>query len=100
MTSQDVRETLLDLEHRGWDSLCRSTGSEFYGEIMTEDALMVLANGAVLDRAAVVASLADAPPWRSYEISVVRFVDAGPDSGALVHVGRARREPDQPAFAP
>ena len=98
MTSQDVRQTLLDLEHQGWAALCRSTGDAFYGEVMTDDALMVLANGAVMDRSAVVASLADAPPWRSYEITDVRFVDSGPDSVALVYVGRALREPDEPPF--
>lgn len=98
MVGQDVRETLLDLERRGWDSLCDGTGDSFYGELMTDDALMVLANGQVMDRDAVVESLRDAPPWRTYEISDLRFVDAGDDAAAIVYGGRAYRAAQEPAF--
>ena len=45
-----VRHVLLELERAGWDSLCNQTGSEYYGELMLPNALMVLANGRVLDR--------------------------------------------------
>ena len=38
------------IEHDGWDALCRGTGADFYGTLMTDDAVMVLVNGAVLDR--------------------------------------------------
>ncbi len=97
--SNDPREaTLLELERRGWDSLCAGTGAEFYGEIMTSDALMVLANGAVMDREAVAESLADAPPWRTYTIRDVRLATAGRDGAALVYVGTAYRDADEPAF--
>ncbi len=89
---------MLDLERKGWDSLCDSTGDAFYGEVMTDDAVMVLANGEVMDRAAVVAALGQAPPWRSYEISDLRFVDTGADSAALVYVGSAYRDEAGPAF--
>lgn len=88
----------MDLERKGWDSLCDSTGDVFYGEMMTDDAVMVLASGDIMDRATVVAALGEAPPWRTYEISDARFVDAGSDSVALVYVGSAYREEDEPAF--
>ena len=45
-----VRHVLLQLERAGWDSLCNQTGSKYYGELMPPNALMVLANGMVLDR--------------------------------------------------
>src|SRR6478672_1167714 len=45
MTKNTVRRVLLDLERAGWDSLCNQTGSEYYGELMLPNALMVLANG-------------------------------------------------------
>jgi len=98
MARQDVQKTLLDLERKGWDSLCDSTGDVFYGQVMTDDAVMALANGEVMDRATVVAALGQAPPWRKYNISDVRFVDTGADSVALVYVGSAYREADAPAF--
>jgi len=89
---------LLDLERRGWDSLCDSTGSRFYGDLMTDDGVMVLANGAVMNRDAVVASLEHAPPWQSYDIEDVRLVEAGADAAGLVYVGTGYRDGDQPAF--
>ncbi len=94
----DLYNALLDLERRGWDALCDGTGGKFYGELMTDDAVMVLANGAVMDRDAVVASLEHAPPWVSYDIDDVRLVHAGTDSAAVVYLGTGYRVGDQPAF--
>ncbi|MGI8535030.1 MAG: nuclear transport factor 2 family protein [Mycobacteriales bacterium] len=98
MDGEDVKETLLELERRGWDSLCNSTGGNFYGSLMTADAVMVLANGAVMDREAVVESLEYAPPWRTYSIDDARLIRSGPGSAALVYRGTAYRETDEPAF--
>jgi uncharacterized protein (TIGR02246 family) len=94
----ETMRALLDLERRGWDSLCDSTGSQFYGDLMTDDGVMVLANGAVMNRDAVVASLEHAPPWQSYDIEDVRLVEAGADAAGLVYVGTGYRDGDQPAF--
>ena len=82
---------LLDLEHGGWRSLCAGTGANFYGRIMTDDGVMVLADGAVLDRTAVVASLADAPVWDEYTITDERLIAPSDDRAVLVYTGRARR---------
>ena len=98
MDNEDTKSALLDLERRGWDSLCDATGSEFYGDLMTDGGVMVLANGAVMNREAVVASLEQAPPWQSYDIEDVRLVEAGVDAAGLVYVGTGYREGDQPAF--
>ena len=84
-------EALTALERRGWDALCTSEGGTFYGDLMTGDAVMVLVNGAVLDRDAVIASLADAPPWDGYELSDLRHVRTGQDSAALVYRAHATR---------
>ncbi|MBC7632288.1 nuclear transport factor 2 family protein [Aeromicrobium sp.] len=98
MDGEDVKATLLELERRGWDSLCDCTGGNFYGGLMTADAVMVLANGAVMDRAAVVESLAHAPPWRTYSIDDALLICSGPGTAALVYRGTAYRETDEPAF--
>ena len=98
MDNEDTKSVLLDLERRGWDSLCNSTGAQFYGDLMTDDGIMVLADGAVMARDAVVASLEHAPPWQSYDIEDVRLVDAGVDAAAIVYVGTGYRDGDQPAF--
>ncbi|HLS49789.1 MAG TPA: nuclear transport factor 2 family protein [Actinomycetaceae bacterium] len=82
---------LLQLEHDGWTSLCRGNGAEFYGELMTSSGLMVLAHGLALDRAAVLASLDDAPTWDTYAIEDEQLVDISEHAAALVYTGRATR---------
>ncbi|MBF6133697.1 nuclear transport factor 2 family protein [Nocardia otitidiscaviarum] len=97
MTDKELLNELLAVERRGWDALCTSTGADFYGSLMTEDGVMVLANGMVLDRDGVIDSLKNAPPWRTFELESPRLVDAG-DSTILVYTGIAYREGAEPAF--
>lgn len=97
MTSS-VLDELLHIERAGWDSLCESTGADFYGELMLPEAVMVLANGMVMDRNTVVSALAQSPPWRAYEISGVRLIAVDDDNAILVYVGTAYRDGDEPAF--
>ena len=83
--------TLLEIERRGWDSLCSGTGGDFYGALMTADAVMVVANGAVMDRDAVIESLEHAPPWRTYSIDDARLIRSGSECFVLVYRGTAFR---------
>ncbi len=87
---------LLELEREGWDSLCEGTGGAFYGRVMSEAGVMVLAHGQALTRSEVVASLHEAPGWDSYELSEQRLVEAGPGAAALVYRARARRAGQEP----
>lgn len=82
---------LMRLEHQGWASLCDGTGADFYGRLMTPDAVMVLAHGLAMDREAVIASLGDAPPWQTYDISDERLVEIDENTAAVVYTGRASR---------
>lgn len=91
-------DDLIELEHAGWASLCNGTGGKFYGELMTDDALMVLANGAVMTRDDVVDALEKSPPWSAYEIDDVQIVPVGDDATALVYVGTGHRDEANPPF--
>ncbi len=93
-----IIDELLELEHAGWRSLCEGTGAAFYGSVMTEDGVMVLAHGFTLDRAAVAASLEDAPAWSGYTIDDARVVAVGGEGRALVYRGRAWREGEEARF--
>lgn len=89
--AEQLTASLLDLERRGWDALCDGTGSAFYGALMTDDALMVLATGQVMTRDEVVAALASAPRWDTYDLADVRLVMAGAGA-ALVYTATAGRQ--------
>lgn len=91
-------DNLLALEHAGWQSLCDGTGDEFYGSLMTDDAVMVLANGMVMDRATVTSALGESPPWARYEIADVRLIDITGDAAALVYTGTGWRDGDDEPF--
>ena len=89
-------DDLLALEHRGWDALCRSEGGAFYGDLMTQDAVMVLVNGMVLDRPTVAATLDESPAWASYAIEDARRIPVGEASAALVYRASASRPDEEP----
>ncbi len=90
MTS--LLEELLELEHAGWRSLCNSTGGDFYGDLMTADGHMVLANGAVMSCAAVIESLQHAPPWSSYTIDEPQATLLSDEVAALIYTGTGHRD--------
>lgn len=82
----------IELEHAGWRSLCDGTGHEFYGDVMRDDAVMILANGTLMTRDEVVGSLEQAPPWASYEIAGESTIDADEDDVVLTYVGTGHRD--------
>jgi hypothetical protein len=92
-------DQLLELEHDGWKSLCEGRGGTFYGDLMTNDGLMVLVNGMVLDRAQVVESLDDSPAWDRYEISEPRLVALNNEAAAVVYMATAVRDDSEPFTA-
>ena len=93
-----IIDELLALEHRGWNSLCDGTGDDVYGRLLTADGVMVLAHGMVFDRATVIASLAEAPPWRRYEIRDARLIEIDTATAILVYTGIAFRDEDEQPF--
>lgn len=95
---ESLLDTLLGLERAGWDSLCEASGAQFYGALMLPQALMVLANGMVMDRDTVVSALAQSPPWRTYEIRDERLLSADSDNAVVVYTGVGYRDGEEPAF--
>lgn len=88
-------DTLLDLERQGWDSLCSQRGGTFYGALMTVDAVMVLVNGMIMDRATVAAGLDQAPPWDAYEIHEPQLIPLTDDAATLLYRANSRRGADE-----
>jgi hypothetical protein len=88
---------LLELEHEGWQALCagQGAGAEHYAAIMTEDAVMVLADGSMRLRDEVIESLRDAPPWDTYSISDSAVVHVTEDVCALTYRATGHRDGDE-----
>lgn len=91
-------ETLLELEKNGWDSLTKSEGGNFYGEIMTEGALMILVNGMILDYEMITSGLNDSEPWDSYEITQPRLLKISESTATLIYSANASRKNDAEPF--
>lgn len=87
----DILQQLLQLEEAGWRSLCDGSGSDFYGNLMTDEGLMILADGSTMTRRQVAEALRHAPPWVSFSIADPHLVPIGVDTASLVYVGTALR---------
>jgi hypothetical protein len=83
-------DELLDLEHRGWDSLCGDQGAAFYDELMADDASMVFPMG-VMDRAASLEAIRGAGPWVTYRLDSERVLYPAPNVGVVLYRASARR---------
>lgn len=92
-------DELSALEHRGWNALCTGAGGDFYGELMTEDGVMVLAHGFAMTREEVIQSLDGAPPWDRYEIEDERVIVLADGAACLVYTGRGHRTGEPPFVA-
>lgn len=93
-----IVEELMAIEYEGWRALCSRDGGAFYGDLMTDDGVMILVNGLVMDRETVVRSLDDAPPWTSFELSDARMVPLGDDASALVYRAESSRDDGADSF--
>lgn len=86
-------DLLVELEHEGWQALCTGggAGADFYAGIMAPGAVMLMANGMILQRDDVVAALRDSPPWDTYTIEEPSVVPVTEDVHTLVYAATGRR---------
>ena len=84
-------DELLELERQGWNALCEGSGSEFYGQIMMREAVMILTHGTMMDRRSVVESLKHAPRWDEFDLRDPHVIGLDESAAVLVYRGRSRR---------
>jgi hypothetical protein len=85
--------TLIQIEEQFW----RAAGDrDAYASGLSADALHVFPGLGVLEREAVLDSVADAEPWESFSIDDPRLVELGPDIAVLVYNARAQRAGAEP----
>jgi hypothetical protein len=89
-----MNSDLWDLERRFW-----LDGAAFYADHLAPDALLVLpAPAGVLDHAATIASLRDAPRWSALAMDARRELALASDTVALVYRAMARRGDGTPDY--
>lgn len=87
-----VRDELIALEERGWQALSQVGGAEFYDDLLTEDAVMVFPGAGVLDRAASLAGITQAPPWSWFRMHDASVLPLGEDAAVVHYRVEAQRE--------
>lgn len=88
---------LIELERQGWEALASGRGAEFYGRVMTEDAIVVVP-GMVLDRAQTLASWEGVAPWSQYRFSNERVLPLGTGAFLVTYEINASRPGDEPPY--
>lgn len=84
----------IDIERAFW----RSSGDqEFYRTHVADEGLFVLSMG-VMGKEEVVAAMAGADPWESFEIGDPSWVPIADDVVGLVYEASARRGPDDDGY--
>lgn len=86
------------MERDGWEALVAGNGAAYYRRHLTANAIMAFSFG-VLTREATIEAMESAPPWESFEMTDVRVVELGPDSGIVVYSVRAQRPGEEPYSA-
>jgi ketosteroid isomerase-like protein len=85
---------LIELERKGWEALASGRGAEFYGRVMTDDAIVVVP-GMVLDRAQTLASWEGVGPWNEYSLAHERVLPLGADTALVTYEVSASRPGDE-----
>ena len=90
-----IQETLFELEKRGAEALVSGGAADFYRELLTEDALMMVP-GFVADKATFLAGASGGPGWKSFRIEAPRAVQLTPDCAVLQYrtTGARDGQPD------
>jgi hypothetical protein len=87
-------DRLMSLERQGWGALSRGEGRDFYGDVLADDAVIVVP-GAVLDKRQTLASWDDVAPWQWYDL-VWRDVLDLHDAAIVIYDVTARRPLEPP----
>ena len=93
-----LEESLVALEHQGWQALSEGTGADFYRACLTDNAVMVFP-GMVMNREQSIEAMEAAPPWESFQITEPTVVQLTDESAVLTYKATAQRAGQEPYSA-
>ena len=87
-------DELLELETQGWRALASGVevAREFYGGLLSDDAVMLLPGGMVLEGKEAILESLDAQPWSTFEIEEPRVIPLGDAAAVLAYRVTAQRQ--------
>ena len=87
-------EELVKIELEGWRALSSEVkvAQDFYGRLLSEDAVMLLPGGMVLEGKDQILRSFEDQPWEAFEIQEPRAVTAGERAVVLAYRVVANRE--------
>jgi hypothetical protein len=96
-----VAESLVALEHEGWEALSTSgeRATDFYGQVLDEDIVMLLPGGMVIDDHEAALAAMSGQPWDSYALTDERVLLPGEGVGIVRYGVRAERSGSDPYTA-
>lgn len=92
-----VKEALLALEERGWQSLSNGTAAAFYREHLADGGVMLLPIVGALDRRSSIDAMESAPAWEWFRLEHVRLLPLSDTSATLTYTATAARK-DRPEY--
>lgn len=84
-------DELEQLERDGWQALSGPDGAEFYEAVMLDDGVMVFP-GMVMDKASALDAMRSVTPWTTFDLTDLRVIRPGPDSGVVTYRASAVRD--------
>jgi ketosteroid isomerase-like protein len=89
---------LVELEQKGWQALSMKgdAGKRFYGDILREDAVMLLSNGMRIEGRDHILQSFGAQPWKTFQIENPQVISLTVDAATLVYRVTAQRAGSKP----
>jgi len=85
---------LMKLEEQGWKALSseENVAKEFYGSILTDDAVMLFPAGMSIEGKENILRSIGSQPWKSFQLQAPRVISLSEGAAVIVYKVTAQRE--------
>ena len=94
-------QDLVKLEEQGWQALSSKgdAAKKFYGSLLTDDAIMVLPDGMLIEGREKILESMGTQPWKSFQIEDPQVISLSENAGVFMYRVTAQREGSEPYVA-
>lgn len=92
----DDSQVFIDLERGFWDAAGKPDGGDYYEKHFDDEGVLILPfEGGMLDKAAVLPTIAKSDSWKQYDFSNIKVLTIDSNSVSLCYEVRASHGNDQ-----